>query len=67
MSEQSFNLGDVVQLKSGGPHLTITEVDGDTATCLYADGNNQLHRHTISVVALKHVLTQSDRDSVVFE
>lgn len=29
----SFRVGDVVQLKSGGPAMTVTEVNGTDVTC----------------------------------
>jgi uncharacterized protein YodC (DUF2158 family) len=28
--EKRFEIGDVVQLKSGGPKMTVTEIDGKT-------------------------------------
>lgn len=30
--------GDVVQLKSGGPEMTVVEVDGNTITCHWWNG-----------------------------
>jgi uncharacterized protein YodC (DUF2158 family) len=31
----SFKVGDTVQLKSGGEMMTIEEVDGDSANCVW--------------------------------
>jgi uncharacterized protein YodC (DUF2158 family) len=32
-----FKVGDTVQLKSGGPPMTITEVNDEEATCVWFD------------------------------
>ena len=34
MSE-TFNVGDTVQLKSGGPYMTIETITGDEVTCVW--------------------------------
>lgn len=34
-----FKVGDVVQLKSGGPVMTITYIDGGKAVCEWFDNN----------------------------
>lgn len=44
MTNQSFNLGDVVQLKSGGPAMTVTHVstnsrDEPAAWCEWFTGH----------------------------
>lgn len=31
----AFNPGDRVQMKSGGPAMTVERVDGDTVTCAW--------------------------------
>lgn len=35
MGEQEYKIGDVVRLKSGGPAMTIIEVEGTSLTCLW--------------------------------
>ena len=37
MTEHSFELGDKVRLKSGGPEMTVEEIGerGDTLTCVW--------------------------------
>jgi len=59
----TFNLGDVVQLKSGGPQMTIADVgdysiDGSgeqSAKCIWFDGKKQNEHvfplHTLIKVA----------------
>lgn len=37
----SFNVGDVVQLKSGGPLMTVTEVEDTTVWCVWFDKTEQ--------------------------
>lgn len=35
---EDFNVGDVVWLKSGGPKMTVTEIDEDEVTCVWFEG-----------------------------
>ena len=42
----TFRVGDVVQLKSGGPRMTVTSVDNDaagvpTVWCTWFEGSNE--------------------------
>jgi uncharacterized protein YodC (DUF2158 family) len=39
MAQQTFQPGDIVQLKSGGPKMTVTVVDGDNIYCMGYDAN----------------------------
>jgi uncharacterized protein YodC (DUF2158 family) len=52
-----FKVGDIVQLKSGGPSMTITEtsVAGPTISyaCTWFDGPNQMWGHFLEET-LKH-------------
>jgi uncharacterized protein YodC (DUF2158 family) len=36
--------GDVVQLKSGGPAMTVSEVSGTQVTCTWFDGTKPCQR-----------------------
>lgn len=36
--ESSFNVGDVVQLKSGGPKMTVKSAGKETVWCVYFEG-----------------------------
>jgi uncharacterized protein YodC (DUF2158 family) len=39
VTEKQFNVGDVVQLKSGGPKMTVTKVDSNWVTCNWFEGS----------------------------
>lgn len=39
MAQQTFQPGDVVQLKSGGPKMTVSVIDGDNIYCMGYDEN----------------------------
>lgn len=36
-----FRAGDVVQLKSGGPLMTVSEIDGNTVHCGWMAGTEE--------------------------
>lgn len=38
----NFQAGDVVRLKSGGPLMTITEVNGNVITCIWFIGDKEV-------------------------
>jgi uncharacterized protein YodC (DUF2158 family) len=38
---ENLQVGDVVQLKSGGPQMTIDEISGDQAHCVWFVGDDQ--------------------------
>jgi uncharacterized protein YodC (DUF2158 family) len=38
-AREGLNVGDVVELKSGGPDMTITGFNGESAICAGFDGN----------------------------
>ena len=40
MCAQQFNSGDVVQLKSGGPKMTVDEVSDDTVVTKWFEKGN---------------------------
>jgi uncharacterized protein YodC (DUF2158 family) len=53
MPDEQFKPGDVVMLKSGGPHMTITEIEGDKAWCEWFEGYKSL-QGSFKKVALRH-------------
>lgn len=45
--------GDVVILKSGGQPMTVIEIDGDQAECIWTGDEGDLFRETIPTIALE--------------
>jgi uncharacterized protein YodC (DUF2158 family) len=39
MAAEELSVGDVVQLKSGGPKMTVTKVDRNWITCNWFEGS----------------------------
>lgn len=59
----SFAPGDVVMLKSGGATLTVTEVSGKVATCVwYAKDAEAFREEKLPVAALQLVDFADDED-----
>ncbi len=49
-----FKVGDVVELKSGGPDMTITSIEGDKANCTwFVEGKP--HYGQFPIIALQKV------------
>lgn len=48
-----FKVGDVVQLKSGGPHLTVEFLDCCTAECIWFDQDGLLRDVSLSFACLR--------------
>ena len=44
--------GDIVQLKSGGPSLTVLEVKGETVTCIWFDADLHVQQATFGAELL---------------
>lgn len=44
--------GSVVQMKSGGPYMTVESVTGSTAVCVWQDKSEKQQRATFSLVTL---------------
>ncbi len=42
----SFQTGDVVTLKSGGPNMTVTEIDDTYVTCIWFADRKQAQPST---------------------
>jgi uncharacterized protein YodC (DUF2158 family) len=47
--------GDVVQLKSGGPHMTISSIFGDQAVCIWFDSEGKRTQEDFPLDTLKEV------------
>lgn len=48
----TFSPGSTVQLKSGGPVMTVEKSDERHAVCVWREGK-ELKRHTLSLVILE--------------
>jgi Uncharacterized small protein (DUF2158) len=54
--ERKIEAGDIVNLKSGGPDMTVTDIENNVATVLYFDVQEDsyaLVSETIPVIALE--------------
>ena len=50
-----MNPGDVVQLKSGGPSMTVTAVEGSYASCTWFNEKSQIATGDFLLVTLAKV------------
>ncbi len=48
-----FHKGDVVQVKSGGPLMTVHEVNAEGLKCIWMDYNQAVRKDTIPSVSCK--------------
>lgn len=53
--------GDIVMLKSGGQPLTVAEVKGDDAVCIWMGVEGDLFRETLPLAVLEQ-LEELDED-----
>jgi uncharacterized protein YodC (DUF2158 family) len=58
MMEDTFVVGDVVQLKSGGEAMTIEEIDDDDISCVWFEGK-RVERATFVAATLKKYVRPS--------
>jgi uncharacterized protein YodC (DUF2158 family) len=49
---ETFAVGEVVQLKSGGESMTVESIDGDNVGCVWFEGK-RVQRDTFAAGALK--------------
>jgi uncharacterized protein YodC (DUF2158 family) len=57
---ETFAVGDVVQLKSGGASMTVEKVDGDDISCVWSEGK-KVQKATFSSGALKKYVRRKVR------
>lgn len=58
-----FEAGTIVSLKSGGPPLTIVEVDGEQARCIwFAHSDDRLQEARIPLACLEAIEDEEDED-----
>jgi uncharacterized protein YodC (DUF2158 family) len=58
----TFDVGSVVQLKSGGPFMTVIEASGGGVTCTWFDDDDKLQNVTLPAVALKPYEDEGEDD-----
>jgi uncharacterized protein YodC (DUF2158 family) len=63
MPPERFNVGDVVQLKSGGPRMTVTSELGEEVLCVWFAGTTQTHG-TFPHATLLRAPSESESGSV---
>jgi uncharacterized protein YodC (DUF2158 family) len=65
MAEETFQAGDLVELKSGGPVMTVEGEDPNssegTVVCSYFDSKKKLVRSNFSTAALKRAVSIADQ------
>lgn len=54
MVEETFETGDIVRLKAGGPPMVVRSVSGDTAYCQWYAGVD-LHQGTFLFSSLRDI------------
>ncbi len=65
LSSQTINFepGDIVQLKSFGPPMTVISSEADGVHVLwYAESNDELKTHVIPAIALEKITVLDDED-----
>ena len=53
MTDNQFKPGDVVSLRSGGPRMTIANVNGQGAFCEWFTDDQQLQSRSFVITSLK--------------
>lgn len=51
-----FKTGMVVVLKSGGPKMTITEINGEDIECQWFNEKNEVEVNTFNEVSLEEIV-----------
>lgn len=68
ISQHSFNVGDIVELKSGSPKMTVEEVrvDGNLShvSCVWFD-NEKVFRDNFTNFALNKILNEAKTRDVI--
>ncbi len=60
-SEKKIDVGDVVQLKEGGPWMTVDRIDAEHAVCLWQEGE-LLRREIFRLAELVYPEFKADED-----
>jgi uncharacterized protein YodC (DUF2158 family) len=57
---EEINVGDIVELKSGSPRMTVSEIIGQTAICRWFSGDKS-EADTFPLAALKKVKNTEEK------
>jgi uncharacterized protein YodC (DUF2158 family) len=60
--DRPIQSGDLVRVRSGGPLMTVTGVQGDQVNCSWADWNGRLQSESFPVASLAPPLTVPPED-----
>jgi len=52
---QPFNVGDVVRLNSGGPHMTVRHVENDFVEVMWFGAHDSINEHVFIFEMLTRV------------
>jgi uncharacterized protein YodC (DUF2158 family) len=64
----NFEPGDIVQIKSGGPIMTVTQISAKDVTCLwFSEQAGDVRTATVPMIALEKVDLADDEDEDEFE
>jgi uncharacterized protein YodC (DUF2158 family) len=63
-SDYIFDIGDVVNLLSGGPFMTISEVHGDFINCMWFNNNGDLQKGQFPVETVEFSVPE-EKDDII--
>jgi uncharacterized protein YodC (DUF2158 family) len=58
MNILAFKVGDVVVLKSGGPHMHLEEITTEGLLCTWKDGRGTTHEGIFDAFRLEHMAAE---------
>jgi uncharacterized protein YodC (DUF2158 family) len=53
--EPQLQLGNLVQLNSGGPTMIVADIDGTNAICAWRDHDGETHEHDFPIACVHRV------------
>jgi uncharacterized protein YodC (DUF2158 family) len=62
LAAATLRAGDLVRVRSGGPLMTVTGVEGDQVNCSWTDWDGRLESQTLPIGALNLPLTMPRTD-----
>jgi len=54
--KDELSIGDIVELKSGGPPMTVREIESDTVTCIWFDDRHQLQESAFDLLLIRDAI-----------